>query len=70
MSTVPSAVWTQSAELRAPDLPFGPKPQASGDATPRRVRHQARESVAVMIVSAAMSSGVAIGLTLLVGLSR
>jgi hypothetical protein len=36
----------------------------------RRVRHQARESVAVMVVSAAMSVGLAVGLMLLASLRR
>jgi hypothetical protein len=76
MSTVPSAVWAQSADVRPRGLPIGSKRQAgdalkgAGDGTPPRVRHQARESMAVMVVSAGMSSGVALGLTLLVGLSR
>jgi hypothetical protein len=43
---------------------------APEDTGVRRVRHQARESVAVMVVSAVMSGGLAVGLTLLVGLSR
>lgn len=37
---------------------------------PRRVRHQARESVLVMALSAALSGGLAGVLLLLAGLSR
>jgi len=51
---------------RVPAIPRG----AGAPPVPRRVRHQARDAVALMVFSAASSTVVAAGLLLLAHLSR
>jgi hypothetical protein len=43
---------------------------APATGAPRRIRHQARESLAVMVLSAALSGGLAATLTLVASLTR
>jgi hypothetical protein len=58
---------TTTANAWPPAHPAGPAPRAAGV---RRVRHQARETAALMAFSAVASSGAAVLLLLVVSLGR